>query len=382
MSLDTAKIEDFVKNNAEIFIKQVLFQFRSAPNMRVRPGVKHKETFGRIATDAVFQAASCGWNPAGVTQLDDIQLAVEKFEIKENICDQDLTDTYYNLLGVAGSLEDAAEFNLEEEYVSAKIAKVQDAIERLVWRGDTALGVNNKNGQFDGLLKTIDAVIPDARSGNVTAVADVTGQPYVEVTIDAAVDLENGQFVTLDTTPNDYDGTFEIHNVCKLASTTTFYIIATFTATATGTWTEDQDSKIAKTASVIDDFYSMMDALPDEFSELEDKTFYLEPKDYRSLTKEIIDLGGTGNFNVDLTSPGESFMFPGEDVKVVRTPGMSGSGKRLLTYKDNLWFGTDLVNDYEKSKFFYDEGEDTHKFMMKMKGGTQIAHAHFIAIAE
>ena len=125
-----------------------------------------------------------------------------------------------------------------------------------------------------------------------------------------------------------------------------------------------------------------MDALPDEFQELPDKTFYLEPKDYRALTKEIIDVNGTGNFNIDLTTPGESFMFPGEDVKVVRVQGMSGSGKRVLTYKDNLWFGCDMVNDYEKSKFFYDEGEDTHKFMMKMKGGTQIAHSHMIAVAE
>ncbi len=382
MSLDTVQIEDYVKNNAEIFIKQVLFQFKSAANMRVRPGIKHKETFGRIATDAVWQAASCGWNPAGVTQLDEIELAVEKFEIKENICEQDLSDTYYNLLGEAGSIEDAASFNLEQEYVSAKIAKAQDGIERLVWQGDKSLGVNDPLGQFDGHLTNIASKIPDARNGNVTAVADVTDQPYVEVTIDTVVALENGQEVTLDLTPNDYDGTFKIHNVQPGATTTTFLIIATFTTTATGTWDEVQDSKITKTASGIDDFYSMMDSLPDEFAELSDKTYYLEPKDYRSLTKEIIDLGGAGNFNVDLTTPGESFMFPGEDVKVVRTQGMSGSGKRLLTYKDNLWFGTDLINDYEKSKFFYDEGEDTHKFLMKVKGGTQVAHTHFISIAE
>lgn len=381
MTLETTKISDYVKRNAEIFIKQVLFKFESAENMRVRPGIKHRETFGRIATDAVFKAASCGWNPSGVTQLDDIELAVEKFEIKDEICQQDLDDSYYNLLGQAGSLNDASEFNLEKEYVEAKIAKVQDGIERLVWRGDKSLGANNKLGQFDGLLKKLDAGVPDARTGNVTAVADVADQVYVEVTIDAVVALENGQEVTIAGT-TDYNGTFEVHNVETGSTETTFYIVAAFTSSQTGTWTEVQDSKIAKTASVIDDFYSQYDSLPDEFAELDDKKYYLEPKDYRSLTKEIINLGGTGNFNFDLTNPVKKFMFPGEDVEVVRTAGMSGSGKRLLTYKDNLWFGTDLVNDYETVKFFYDEGDDVHKFMMKMKGGTQVAHKHFASIAE
>lgn len=382
MTLDTTKIADYVKNNAEIFIKQVLFQFSSAENMRVRPGIKHRETFGRIATDAVFQAASCGWNPQGVTQLDDIELAVNKFEIKDEICQQDLDDTYYNLLGQAGSLADAENFNLEKEYVEGKIAKVQDGIERLVWRGDTALGINNPLGQFDGHVKNILSKIPDARTGNVTAVADVANQPYVKVTIDAAVALENGQSVTLDTVTNDYDGTFKVHNVCIVGATTEFYIISPFTVTDTGTWIEVQDSLIAKTGSVVDDFYSQMDSLPDEFAELADKKYYLEPKDFRSLTKEMVDVGGTGNFHIDLTKPVKKFMFPGEDVEVVRTQGLSGAGVRILTYKDNLWFGTDLLNDYETVKFFYDEGDDVHKFMMKMKGGTQVAHSHMISVAQ
>jgi hypothetical protein len=108
----------------------------------------------------------------------------------------------------------------------------------------------------------------------------------------------------------------------------------------------------------------------------------LEPKDFRALTKEIINIGGSGNYNIDLTKPTKKFMFPGEEVEVVRTMGLSGEGKRIMTYKDNLWFGTDLISDYETVKFFYDEGEDTHKFMMKMKGGTQIAHAHMVAVAQ
>jgi len=381
MTLETSKISDYIKNNAEIFIKQVLFKFSSAENMRVRPGIKHKETFGRIATDAVFKAASCGWNPAGVTQLDDIELGVTKFEIKENVCQQTLDDTYYNLLGQAGSLADDAEFNLEKEYVDAKIAKVQDGIERLVWRGKESLGINNPLGQFDGLVERIMSNIPDARTGNVTAVADVADQPYVEVTIDAVVALENGQDITIAGT-TDYNGTFEIHNACTLAATSTFYIRAAFTSDQTGTWTEVQDSLIAKTASGIDDFYTMADSLDDEFMELPDLKYYLEPKDFRALTKEIINIGGSGNYNIDLTKPTKKFMFPGEEVEVVRTMGLSGEGKRIMTYKDNLWFGTDLISDYETVKFFYDEGEDTHKFMMKMKGGTQVAHAHMVAVAQ
>lgn len=382
MSLDTQKITDFVKNNTEIFIKQVLFQFKSAQHMRVRPGIKYKESFGRMATDALFQAAGCGWNSQGVTQLDKIELEVNRFELKDQVCEDDLTDTYYNLLGKAGSLEDASEFVLEEEFVSEKVAKVQDGIERLVWRGDTTLGVNNKNGQFDGLVKRMKASVPNGRTGNVSAVANVSDQPYVKVTLDALVDLEEGQKVTLDLTPDDYDGTFEIHNVNEAGGVTTFFILATFTATATGTWTEVQDSRIAKTSSVLDDYYSLKDAMPDEFEELEDRKFYLEPKDFNSMVKELNRPGTDGHSHIFIAKPGEAFVIPGDDITIVKVKGLSGAGVRILTFNDNLWFGTDLVNDYEKSNFFYDEGQDVHKFLMKMKGGTQIAQKHFVAFAE
>ncbi len=382
MSLDVQKITDYVKANSEIMIKQVLFQFESAKHMRIRPGIKHRESFGAIATDVVFQAASCGWNPQGVTQLYSIELEVEEFEIKENICQKDLDSTYYNLLGKAGSMEDAANFVLEDEFVMAKTRKVQDGIERLVWRGDSALGMNAINGQFDGLVKRMKASVPNARTGNVTAVADVDGQPYCKVTLNALVGLENGQKVTLNLTPNDYDATFEIHNVNVEGGVTTFYIRATFTSTATGTWVEVQDSRITKTSSVYADFNSLMNAMPDEFSELEGKKFYLEPKDYRSLVTELNGMGASGHFHFFIDKPGKSFMMPGEDVEVVRIPGLSGANVRVLTFNDNLWFGTDLVNDFEKSKFFYDEGEDTHKFLMKMKGGTGIAQKFFVSFAE
>ncbi len=381
MSLDTTAIADFVKNNAEITIKKVLFQFNSAQHIRIRPGIKHKETFGRIATDAIWQAATCGWNPLGKTKLDDIELEVTKIEIKSELCQQDLDDTYYNLLGEAGSLADAENFNLESEFVEAKTGQAQHSLERNIWRGDEALGLSDPLGLFRGFILRLGDNIPDARTGAVTAVADVVGQPYVEVTIDTAEILEDGVTVTLDLIDAGYDGTFEIHNVQTGATTTTFCIINAFTGTSTGTWTEDNDQLITATASVIDDFYSLMDAMPQEFHDLPDKKFYLSPVDYRLLRKNIIDLGGTGNFHVDLTQPADNFMFPGEDVMVVRVSGMTGATERILTYKDNLWFGTDLINDYETNKFFYDEGEDVHKFIMKAKGGTQVVHTHMVGIA-
>ncbi len=380
MSLDTSKIIGFVKNNAEVSIKKVLFKFGSAKHIRIRPGIKTSETFGRIATDVIFQAAGCGWVSQGVAKLDDIELAVKKFELKESICDDDFEDTYYALLGKAGQLADGEEFNLEKDFVESKVNGAVDALERLVWRGDVTL-TNPKFNRFDGLIKKLKLNIPDARTGSIDSVADVVGEVYVKIEIDTVVALEDGVEVTISGTTN-YNGTFEIHNVCPLASTTTFFIIAPFVATETGTWLEVRDQRIARTGSVLADVKTMMALMPDEFWDLPNKKFYMNPANYRSLREEILDLGGTGNFHVDLTKPGDSFMWPGEDVEIVRISGMSGVNDMIFTYQDNLWFGTDLINDYEKADFFFDKGEDTHKFLMKMKGGTQCAHTHFVVIAE
>ena len=377
--LDTTKIKGYVKNNAEVSIKKVLFQFGSAKHIRIRPGIKTNETFGRISTDVIFQAPGCGWNSQGVTKLDNVSLSVEKFSLKNEVCDNNFEDTYYALLGKAGQIADGEEFNLEKDFVESKVEGSVDALERLVWRGDV-LSSDPKFNRFDGLIKKLKASIPDARTGTVDSVADVTDQPYVEITIDTVENLEDGIEVTISGTTN-YNGTFNIHNFQAGTATSTFYIIAPFVATETGTWLEANDQLIARTASVKDDIESLMDSAPDEFWELTGKKIFLSPALYRSVRKELIDLGGTGNFHVDLTKPSDTFMWPGEDIEVVRTKGMSGVNDIILSYQDNLWFGTDLVNDYETAKFFYDEGQDVHKLLMKMKGGTGCPHTNMVAIA-
>ena len=376
MSLDTTQVADYVKENTDELLKQLLLRFDSAKHVMVRPGIKHKEKIGRIATDALLQAGGCGWNSQGVTKLDQVEIEVTPLKLNEELCQQDLDDTYFILLGKAGSIADGEDFNIEEEYVDQKVKTVQAKIEKLIWRGDTAAA---SLSEIDGYIKKSKAGIPDGRTGSVASVAAGTGSAsaYSIVTLSAPHGLEDGVSITLSAmTVGAYDGVYEVHNV----TASTFHIELVFSATATGTWTEDSDQLITRTASVKTDVESMIDLLPEEAHDVEGKKVFMSPANYRSMRREYLQIeqlaaGFTGE-------PGDSFMMPGEDFEIVKISGMATANDIILTYSDNLWFGTDMMNDFETTKFFYDDGEDVHKWLMKLKMGTQIAYTQHVVVAQ
>lgn len=66
------------------------------------------------------------------------------------------------------------------------------------------------------------------------------------------------------------------------------------------------------------------------------------------------------------------------DIEIVPVLGLSGTKKIVLTSTDNLYMGTDLMNEEEKFDLFYAKEADEIRFVCEFKVGTQIAFPDLI----
>jgi hypothetical protein len=73
-----------------------------------------------------------------------------------------------------------------------------------------------------------------------------------------------------------------------------------------------------------------------------------------------------------------SQVVPGTNVRIVATRGLNNTNELVTTRAVNLYFGTDLLNDYEDFTIIYDNVEDNVKFRSKFKLGVATAFPEFV----
>ena len=66
--------------------------------------------------------------------------------------------------------------------------------------------------------------------------------------------------------------------------------------------------------------------------------------------------------------PGE-FILPGSDVRIVRTPGLSGSLSVVGTFAQNLVYGCDMENDNELVDLWWSQDDRLFKYQVKWNSG-------------
>lgn len=77
---------------------------------------------------------------------------------------------------------------------------------------------------------------------------------------------------------------------------------------------------------------------------------------------------------------GEQFsqMIPGTNVRAIAVKGLNGTNKMFLSAKSNLYFGTDLMNDYENLEIFYSMDHQEVRVVAKWKGGVNAAFWEYV----
>ena len=151
MAFVVTGLADYVLNNKEIMLKDIVLGADSIQRMTIQPGVKKDAELNFLNVTPVLQdGSSCGWNASGDATF--TKRVIETGAIKVNMafCEKDLLGKWTEYVVRFGANNNEFPF---EQYIMDEVRKgIKKQMEKLVWQAD-------KSGSdlFDGLLKIINA---------------------------------------------------------------------------------------------------------------------------------------------------------------------------------------------------------------------------------
>ena len=157
----------YVEQKRLPLIKEAVLKAKSASLFNLQSDIKTDAALNLLTTDVQFgDGLTCGWDEAGTQTLSQRILKTGNIKINMAYCDKAMLKywTQYQIRVAAGQKT----LPFEEDFVSAVVENVKEAVEIAIWQGDTTSQTNNLK-YFDGLLKilkndagTVDVVITGA----------------------------------------------------------------------------------------------------------------------------------------------------------------------------------------------------------------------------
>lgn len=170
-TLNISSLPDYIQEHKdELFVKAVLGS-KTLDYVEIMPNVKYKDALNYLDSEVVLQDGSdCGWNPQGSDTFSQRYIETVAVEVEKEFCWKDFEKKYmnYQLLWEAGR----EKLPFEEKIANSNLAAIQDAVETLVWQGDSGL--------------SIDGFIAAAEAESAATVEFETGET-VSAKIDAIV---------------------------------------------------------------------------------------------------------------------------------------------------------------------------------------------------
>lgn len=317
MAFTVSDLTDYIKENEKEIISSALFTGKSISMFYNQVGIKSSEDIETMETTAPFQLDSgCVYNSSGTTSFSRRNLVVKKIMISETLCPEDLEAKYLQRLVQPGGTHD--KLPLEKEIVDRKIALIARQLEIAVWVGNTDFTWNTNLKQFDGVLKLIKAA--SSSTINATTTAAVTSANIVAIVQEMFTLIPaNLLGQTGDTEPVLFMGWSEFRMYINALTTANMFHFDAGNAAKTG---------------------------------------------------ELIA--------------------PGTGIKMVAVHGLDLNGETnlpvtyrqnmILTYPKNLYFGTDMANEYEKYDVWFSKDDQNIKSMFRFKAGAQIAFPELIVV--
>ena len=131
-------------------------------------------------------------------------------------------------------------------------------------------------------------------------------------------------------------------------------------------------------SNVVDIVDAMVNAIPEDIIDAQDLILFMSYAEYRTYAKALRDANLFHYTGAEDQGQEFSQMVPGTNVRVVAVKGLSGTSRMILTRTANLYYGTDLLNDFENFSIRYSEDNDEVRFKSKFKLGVQIAFPEFV----
>lgn len=140
------------------------------------------------------------------------------------------------------------------------------------------------------------------------------------------------------------------------------------------------DETITAGASAYDGILQVYASMTEETLERGGE-IYVSPAIYRSFVQDLVARNYYHYSGPQDSYPGE-FIFPGTDVKVVKTWGLKGSLYILGTFAKNLYYGCDVEGDSEDIDIWYSKDTRMVRYEVLWNSGVQIAFPEHVVLGE
>lgn len=142
-------LNEYVNVHRDELIVRASATFATLPYIDKMLGVKYQDVVPMLTSTVNFKdGSSCGWDPNGEDTISPIIIKDFPVVVQKTFCGKDFRKSFanYELNWKAGGVE----VPFAEAFINSNLQAISDELEKLVWKGDTAIGI-------DGFLKQLDA---------------------------------------------------------------------------------------------------------------------------------------------------------------------------------------------------------------------------------
>ena len=137
---------------------------------------------------------------------------------------------------------------------------------------------------------------------------------------------------------------------------------------------------VAAGTSAWDAIKAVILALPVSVIRRGNVKIFVSPEFYMGFVLELVEKNFF-HYSGPQNSAPEEIVFPGTNIMVAKTDGLSGTKKILATNAENLFYGTDVENAQEQFKVKYEEDTNLIKVAVRWNSGVQIAFPDRVVLA-
>ena len=128
-------------------------------------------------------------------------------------------------------------------------------------------------------------------------------------------------------------------------------------------------------ANCVDQALDLFDAIGEEVKDRDDLIMIVSPANFNVLRRALV----AQNYYHYEQGDGRTLDLPGANIKVVKTSGLTGSDYVAAGPAEFIVAGTGLEDDMSQMTFFFDQGEDTVKFIAKWRLGVAVHQVNLFA---
>lgn len=200
-TLIVSGLTDYVNVHKDELIVKAALGGKTLERIEIMPNVKYKDALNYLDSTVVLADGSvCGFNAQGSDVFSDRTIEVKPVKVEKEFCAKDMRKKYMNhqLMFEAGR----ENLPFEEKIAEANVNAVKDAVEDLIWNGNSGLTIDGFVAQLSGETSTID----------VTLTSGMTILDEVDAVVAAATEqmLKKGVHIFL--APADYRAYVRAYN--------------------------------------------------------------------------------------------------------------------------------------------------------------------------